>query len=60
MHKTVVDLIGEFIVKIINNEVPAWELCIVIARIYINDKAEINDIYHSGINDTHRYQQHKY
>jgi hypothetical protein len=60
MHKTVVDLIGEFVLKIINNEMSAWDLCIVIARVYNNDEAEINDIYHSVINDTQLYQQHKY
>ena len=52
IHKTVVDLIGEFLLKIFDNGVAAWNLCIVKARSHNNDEAEINNTYHSGINDT--------
>jgi hypothetical protein len=52
IHKTVVDLKGEVILKIIKNGVAAWNLCIVIACIYKNDEAEINNTYDTGIIDT--------
>jgi len=55
IHKTAVGLIGEFLLKIINNGVAAWNLCIVIARVYNNEEAEINNTNHSGFNGT----QHK-
>jgi hypothetical protein len=52
IHKTVVDLTGEFLLEIINIGVAAWNFCIVIARIYNNDLTEINKTYRSEINNT--------
>ena len=52
IHKTVVDFIGEFLLEIINIEVAAWNLCIVIACIYNNELTEINNTYHWEINGT--------
>jgi len=39
IHKTVLEVIGEFLLKIIDNGMAAWNLCIVIARIYDTDEA---------------------
>jgi hypothetical protein len=54
IHKTVVDLTGEFLLEIINIEVAAWNLCIVIARTYNNELAEINKTYHTEVNGMQR------
>jgi hypothetical protein len=60
VYKTVVALVGEFVLQIMSSEVAAWNLCTVITRIYNNAEAEINNTDHLGINDKRQHQRHEY